>query len=117
MKELKETVSEIKNIQSKPKQHAERRSGEKKRISYEVKQTHVKKTSIVLKKQGVKESEVRVARKCQEYKYGEVQKNFNHMDVECNFNDQIRLGQGGKDRNRTLLLKLPIVWQKRLILS
>ena len=39
------------------------------------------------------------------------------MEVECKFNDLIRLGQRGNDRDRTKLLKLPNVWLKRLILS
>ena len=39
------------------------------------------------------------------------------MEVECKFNDLIRLGQRGNDRDRTKLLKPPNVWLKRLILS
>ena len=39
------------------------------------------------------------------------------MELECKFNDSIRLGQRGNDRDRTILLKLPKVWLKRLILS
>ena len=39
------------------------------------------------------------------------------MEVECEFNDLIRLGQRGYDRDRTILHKLPNVLLKRLILS
>ena len=39
------------------------------------------------------------------------------MEIECEFNDLIRLGQRGNDRDRTILLILPNVWLKRLILS
>ena len=39
------------------------------------------------------------------------------MEVECKLSDLIRQGQRVNDRDRTILLKLPNVWLKRLILS
>ena len=39
------------------------------------------------------------------------------MEVACKFNDLNRLGRRGYDRDRSILLKLPNVWLKRLILS
>ena len=39
------------------------------------------------------------------------------MEVECEFNDLIRLGQRGNDCDSTILPKLPNVWLKRLILT
>ena len=66
---------------------------------------------------GVKESDDKDPRKRQEHDFCEVQKILTHMEVECEFNDLIRLGQRGNHRDRTILLKLPNVWLKRLILS
>ena len=56
-------------------------------------------------------------RKRQEHDFCKVQKFLIHMEVECKINDLIRLGQRGNDRDRTILLKLPNVWLKRLMLS
>ena len=66
---------------------------------------------------GVKESDDKDPRKRQEHDFCEIQKILNHMEVECDFNDLIKLGQRGNDRDRTILLKLPNERLKRLILS
>ena len=65
----------------------------------------------------MKESDDKDPRKRQEHDFCGVQKIFTHMEVEYKFNDLIRLDQRGNDRDRTILLKLPNVWLKRLILS
>ena len=67
---------------------------------------------------GVKESDAKDPRKRQQHNFCKVQKILTHIEVECKFNDWIRLGQRGNDRDRTKLLKLlPNEWLKRFILS
>ena len=60
----------------------------------------------------VKESSNKDPRKRQEHR-----PMLTQMGFECKFNDLIRLGERGKDHERTILPKLPNGWLKWLILS
>ena len=117
MKELKETVLENKNILSKPAKQPEIKPNQKElNLTTSDKNNNINST-LQLRIGGVEESDDKDPRKHQVHDFCEVQKILTHMEVECKFNDLIRLGQRGNDRARTILPKLPNVWLKRLILS
>ena len=117
MKKLKETISEIKNILSKPAKQPKIKSNQKETNLTTSDKNNNKNQTIGIMIKGVKESDDKDPRKRQQDDLCKVQKLLTHMEVECKFNDWIRLGQRGNDRDRTKLLKLlPNVWLKQLIL-
>ena len=113
MKELKKTVSEIKNILSKPAKQPEIKPNQKESNLTTSEKINNNNQTLGIRIIGVKESDDKDPRKRQEQDFYEVQKFL--MEIECKFNDLITLGQRGNDRDRTILLKLPNVWLKRLI--
>ena len=117
MKELKETVSEIENILSKPAKQPEIKPNQKESNLTTSDKNNNKNQTLGTRIRGVKESNDKDPRKRQEHDFCEVQKILTPMEVECKFNDLIRLGQRGNDRDRPILLKLPNLRLKRLILS
>ena len=117
MKELKETVSEIKNILSKPAKQPETKPNQKESNLTTSDKNNNNNQTLGRRIRGVKQSDDKDPRKHQEHYLGEVQKILTIKEVECKFNDLIRLGQRGNDRNRTIFFKLPNVWLKRLVLS
>ena len=113
MKELKKTVSEIKNTLSKPAKQPEIKPNQKESNLTTSEKINNNNQTLGIRIIGVKESDDKDPRKRQEQDFYEVQKFL--MEIECKFNDLITLGQRGNDRDRTILLKLPNKWLKRLI--
>ena len=52
-----------------------------------------------------------------EHDYSEVQKILSHLEVIAEIGDIVRLEQYEEKKTTTILLKVPIVWQWRMILS
>ena len=64
----------------------------------------------------IPESTEKEARLRQEHDLAEVQKVLTHMDVNASIGDVIRLGQYDEYKIRTILLKVPNAYQRRMIL-
>ena len=64
----------------------------------------------------IPESTEKEARLRQEHDLAEVQKVLTLMDVNASFGDVIRLGRYGENKTRTILLKVPNAYQRRMIL-
>ena len=65
---------------------------------------------------GIPESMEKEARFRQEHDLAEVQKVLTHMDVNASICDVIRLGRFDENKIRTILLKVPNAYQRRMIL-
>ena len=69
-----------------------------------------------IRMRGIPESTVKEARLRQEHDLAEVQKVLTHMDVNASIGDVIRLGRYDENKTRTILLKVPNAYQRRMIL-
>ena len=65
---------------------------------------------------GIPESTKKEARLHKERDLAEVQKVLTHMDVNASIGDVIRLGRYDENKSRTILLKVPNEYQRRVIL-
>ena len=65
---------------------------------------------------GIPESTEKEARLRQEHDLADVQKVLTHMDVNASIGDVIRLGRYDENKIRTILLKVPNAYQRRMIL-
>ena len=65
---------------------------------------------------GIPESVEKEARLRQEHDLAEVQKVLTHMVVNASIGDVIRLGRYDENKIRTILLKVPNAYQRRMIL-
>ena len=65
---------------------------------------------------GIPESTKKEARLRQEHDLAEVQKVLTHMEVNASIGDVIRLGRYDENKIRTILLKVPNAYQRRMIL-
>ena len=66
---------------------------------------------------GAPELKEKNARRRNEHDYSEFQKIRSHREVNAEIGDIVRLGQYEEKKTRTILLKVPNVWQRRMILS
>ena len=53
----------------------------------------------------------------EELEFSVFQKILTHLDVETEIGDIVRLGKYDENKRRTILLKVPNVWKRRLISS
>ena len=65
---------------------------------------------------GIPESTEKEARVRQEHDLAEVQKLLTHMEVNAIIGDVIRLGRYEENKTRTILLKVPNAYQRRMVL-
>ena len=65
---------------------------------------------------GIPESTEKEARVRQEHDLAEVQKLLTHMEVNAIIGDVIRLGRYNENKTRTILLKVPNAYQRRMVL-
>ena len=70
-----------------------------------------------IRMRGIPESKEKNPRMRQEHDLPEVQKILSHLDVETEIGDIVRLGKYDENKRRTILLKVPNVWERQLILS
>ena len=65
---------------------------------------------------GITESQNPEARNRQEHDYSEVQKILHHLNIDTNIEDVTRLGKYEVNKARTILVKIPNPYQRRMIL-
>ena len=65
---------------------------------------------------GIPESNEKEARLRQEHDLAQVQKLLAHVEVNADIGDVIRLGRHEEGKTRTILLKIPNAYQRRMIL-
>ena len=114
--ELKQTLSEIKDyMKEKQDQAVQGKSNVESSLPQRKTLTAEGQNGIRIR--GIPQLKEKDPRMRQEHDLSEVQKILAHLDVETEIGDIVRLGKYDENTRRTILLKVPNVWKRRLILS
>ena len=101
-------------LKEKPKVVSESTSSTEKKLP---RQSVLSENLTGIRIRGVKVSTEKDSQSRQEHNLSEIRKMLVHLDLNAEIGDIVRLGTHEENKNRTILLKIPSVWQRHLILA